>query len=1102
MDKGLILKSKLIIPELSRSVLLTDRLKKLHEKIDSSRAVTVCAPAGYGKTTLIVSYLNSVKNSRICWYRLDPDDIKLSVFNVHLKEALFPSEESEFKNSNKCIEKAKGIQSNPNLFIKALCCEMWEHHSKSNNTRTIIVLDDFQNVSQVQNICDMVKYMLDNMPPSCVLFILTRANINIFSEKQKLENKVLEINTESLAFSSSEIEELLFSMGQASTDKKLTDFIEKYTEGWIAGILILYQALKGKLAKNEDTQFKSVKPEHTDALFRYMSMEVLNSVEETTQNALARLALLHDFSETEASQILGIDNIKELIEQCMGFGMFIQRIPGDPVVYCFHSLFREFLHLVLKECFTENQIEELHMKAAGYYMSKAIYGRAAEHLAKCGNSDAAMDMVTREGFNKFKIGETGQLKIWLDSLPDSMVRNNPTLLLFKAQLMPNSRQPEMVDILKEVMRLSLQKDNLEIYYDAATVLIYIFMCSNNMKELLEISIDNPSRRSDISSQLKNTLAILDLVRYIGEERYSKAQAISKSVRYDLLPEDSKWLYLILSCIVYYCMGKLDNGEQCMKTALLLHAFKNIEPSRGFILLFQSIILILKNQRELLSSHISEIIVIGEKYEYEYLCAQGKRLAAFERYLSHDTKGAIESMNDAVYFYDRIINRGMVAACRLLRCLWSIRQNSSDPDIEEARKDLLVIQREIPGMMIYESSLSILGAIAREAGDYEFAERCLLSAINSAKEKDGSQVLCGALYHIAKLYYDKGVEEQGHSYLMQAMELGAVNRYFMFWDIHIPTLVEMVLRSLRYGYYTDYAQELIIKFYDNNTLKYLMEKSKSLEASSLNAFINNFDVMNKAGEKDKLYFIKASLLGKPEISVNGVTIRETEWKTKKVKGLLEYLLLSCGATVSKELLAEVFWPDSDNKSGLASQRTALYYLRRVLSKYGVKIEGSNAFIYESPEGLKIKKDETVELDIHEFLLLESQLSQIADSDINLKTGILEKMIALYKGDLMEGSDYGDIVYHEREKFRSIYVEACQKLGLIYIKCGKPRNAEEILKLAFAAEPYNENICLELINLFISEGRKSKAVKLYYKFKKCLEEELSINVDKRLTEAIRS
>lgn len=68
-----ILKSKLIMPELPANFFLTERLKKLHDAMDSSRLVSVCAPAGYGKTTLAVSYLNTRigLSPRICWYRLD-----------------------------------------------------------------------------------------------------------------------------------------------------------------------------------------------------------------------------------------------------------------------------------------------------------------------------------------------------------------------------------------------------------------------------------------------------------------------------------------------------------------------------------------------------------------------------------------------------------------------------------------------------------------------------------------------------------------------------------------------------------------------------------------------------------------------------------------------------------------------------------------------------------------------------------------------------------------------------------------------------------------------------------------------------------------------
>lgn len=1098
-----VLKSKLIMPELAGGFLLTDRIKSLHKEMDSSKAVAVCAPAGYGKTTLAVSYFShrSAASSRICWYRLGTEDRNLSVFIPHLSEALFPSKADEFVESRKALNDCTDIHSQPHNGISLICREMWTHYSQTCRTRTYIVLDDFQNVAQVQDICDMVRYMLDNLPPSCSIFILNRANLNVFTEKQKLEKRILEIDMYDLSFSSTEIEDLIFIMGQINADRKLVAIIEKSTEGWIAGIIILFQALKSKCPDAE-----SIKPGqlgNEDALFCYMSMEVLKSVDSTTQDALARLALLQDFSEAEASEILEIDDIKSLMGRCMGFGMFIQKLPGNPVVYRFHSLFREFLLSTLKDCCSDEQTTLIHLRAAEYYMSHATYGRAAEHLTKCGNSASATDMVTKAGFNKFMIGETGQLKMWLDLLPEDIIMDNPILLLFKAQLMPNNRQPEMIDTLQKVLQLSLKDNNLVIYYGAASVLIYIFMCSNNMKGLLEMTESIPRQLENLSPELKNTLIILDIVRFIGEERFSEAAAQSESVIYALLPEDSQWLYLILSCIIYFCLGKLDHGKRCMETALELNRFKNIEPSKGFILLFLSIILSLKNEREQLPSHIAEILAIGDKYDYEYLSAHGRRLAAYERYLSFEAKAAGEMLDHAAFLFLHISNNALAAACRLLRRLWVIQPGSPAPDLEEARKEIKLIRKARPGMMVYENSLSIFGALAGKSGDHSLAERSLLSSIKLARTKNGNQILCGSCLHIAKLYYTSGNTEKGHHYLKQAMELAAGNKYFMFWDIHTPTLLEMMLRSIRYGYCPDHAKELLHKFYDHNTVNYLSEKIKSIDERRITAFVDDFISAYKTDKFQKLYLVKASLFGKPEIWVNGIKIPDAEWKTKKIKGFLEYLLLNSGNTISKEYLAEILWPGSDSRSAIASQRTALYYVRKALSKYNAEVTGSNSFIYETPEGLQIRNNDALELDIHEFLRLYNELSLLtshASQPEQKQADILEKIICIYKGDLMEGNDYGDLIFHEQERFKSIFMEACQRLSSIYIKRSELLQAENILRRALAEEPYNENICLDLLKLYLAQGRRSKAVNFYYRFKRRLEQELDIKIDRRLTEAI--
>lgn len=1100
-----VLKSKLIMPELSVSFLLTDRMKRLHKDMDSCRAAAVCAPAGYGKTTLAVSYFarQVAVPFRVCWYRLDPEDKNISVFIAHLSEAIFPLGTDDFAESRKAVEDYGDIQTQPHHAISMICHEMWVHHSRPGYPRTYIVLDDFQNVAQIQDICDMIRYMLDNLPPSCSIFILNRSSHNVFTEKQKLEKKVLEIGMDDLAFNNAEIEHLLLIMGQTAPDRRLTDIIEENTEGWIAGIIILYQAVRNRSLYSASIELGKLGQE--DALFRYMSLEVLKSVQRDIQYALARLSLLEDFSEAEAAEILEIDDIKSLMTHCLGFGMFVQKIPGDPVVYRFHSLFREFLLYVLKDHYPEKRLTELHLKAAGYYMDHNAYGRAAEQLVKCGNSTLAMDIVVKAGFNKFMIGETGQLKLWLDLLPEGMIRENPVLLLFKAQLMPNSRQPEMVEPLKRLLHQSLLNNNIQAYYDVASVLVYILMCSNDMKGLREITAGLPKELQNLSAELENTLSILDVVHLIGKERFSEAAEKSESIVYALLPEDSQWLYLILSCIVYFCLGRLEQGERCMETALSLCKFKNIEPSRGFILLFLSTVMVLKNEMANLPSYIEEVLIIGEKYSYEYLSAHGKRLAAFERYLSLEAEASVELLDYAVFYFLKMGNKAMAAACTLLRRLWSIDRSASAPDLEDALKELSLIRKASPGLMVYESSLSIIGAIAREAGDFPLAEHSLLSSIKAAKAKKGYQVLCGSCFHIASLYYSCGNTEQGHRYLKQAMELASANRYFMFWDIHIPTLIEMVLRGMRYNYCTVYAEELLSRFYDGMTVKYLSEKVKYMDESLITAFVRNFVSTYRADKAAQLYLVKASLFGKLEISINGIKILDTEWKTKKVKGFLEFLLLNSGNTISKDLMAEILWPGSDGKSAAASQRTALYYLRKILSKYDVEVAGSNAFIYETLEGLQIRRNDALELDIHEFSSLYEELSLHTGNTPQAEqkqSELLERMVHIYKGDLLEGSDHGDLVIHERERFKTVFIEACQKLSKIYAGRGELSHAEGLLRRALAAEPYNENVCLELLKLYMSQGRKSKAVKLYYSFKNRLEQELDIKVDKSLTEAIRS
>lgn len=827
----------------------------------------------------------------------------------------------------------------------------------------------------------------------------------------------------------------------------------------------------------------------------------MKSVDDDIQDALSRLALLQDFSAAEALDILHIQNITSLMDHCMGFGMFIQKLPGNPVVYRFHSLFREFLLTTLKKRYSEEQITGLHLKATEYYIQQTKYGRAAEHLANCGKSPLAMEMLTRVGFSKLMVGETGQLKLWLDLLPEDMISKNPILLMYKAQLMPNSKQQEMIGPLTSLMGSTLQTGNLGVYFGTASILIYILISHNRMDQLITLTADIPKLGPNAPDDIVNTVAMLEMVRLLAEERYTDALVKSESIAYTLLHEDTQWLCLILMNIICCCTGRLDQAVQYMHAALNLKNYKNIEPAKGFSLLFLGLALCMKNDMKNLVPCIPVITQIGEKYEYEYLSANAKRLAAYERYLCHDTDTAVEMLDYAVFYFRRMSNHAMAAMCSLLRCLWTCRSRTFI-DLDEARRSFSAIQNSRPVIMVNEVSLSVLGAIARELGDYRFSEDCLLEAVRESTAKKETQVLCGALLHTARLYFVMGDAQKGQIYLKQAMELAEGNHFFMFWDIHLPTLTDMALRSILYGFSPKFAAELLGRFYSSETVSYLVEKVKNLHDSRIEAFVADFTAGYQPDSTKQLFLVRAALFGKPVIAVNGMTIPDSEWKTKKVKGFLEYLLLNSGSTIPRETLAEMLWPGSDNKCAIASQRTALYYLRKTLTKYHAEVSGNNAFIHETLDGLQIRRNDALELDIHEFERLYTELTRPATTDPLQQVDILERMAALYRGDLMEGSDVGDLVLHERERYRNIFIEVCLRLGEAYTGRGDYRQAGEILRRALASEPYNENVCLQLIKLYMLQGMRSKAVKLYYSFKKNLQLDLGIKVDSRLTEAIKN
>jgi LuxR family maltose regulon positive regulatory protein len=164
------------MPQLTSSFIMSERIKKLCKAMHNRSAVMITAPAGYGKTSLMVASLHTYgPDCRICWYRLEPEDSDLALFYAHFIEALFPAGEELWNDSRNTLADCGDIQSRHQYLNAVICQELWAFHNHHEKIKTFIVLDDFQLVKDSTEITSSIQYLINNLPDNCTFFISSRS---------------------------------------------------------------------------------------------------------------------------------------------------------------------------------------------------------------------------------------------------------------------------------------------------------------------------------------------------------------------------------------------------------------------------------------------------------------------------------------------------------------------------------------------------------------------------------------------------------------------------------------------------------------------------------------------------------------------------------------------------------------------------------------------------------------------------------------------------------------------------------------------------------------------------------------------------------------
>jgi LuxR family maltose regulon positive regulatory protein len=358
-----LLTTKLNIPKL-RSTLISRRrlVEKFHQGL-SRRLTLISAPAGFGKTTLVVDGLNQLPGDlqiyqpeHSGWISLDDEDNEPSRFMQYLVAAI------QAVSPGFGVDLQSALDQGPHPDIQAITRELLNQVADLGKP-LLIVLDDYHLI-QNPKIHQILQTSIDYLPPQIHLILTTRQDPPLSLPRWRARSWMSEFSAADLRFNPTETSNFLQHTMQLEISQEAVDLLESRTEGWVAGLQLAALSLSAGDVSNETVAQFGGRDRY---VAEYLLAEVLDQQSIDIQQFLLPIAVLERFNVNLCTAVLYADPDAEhlehnqkhqaIIESLEASNLFLIALDREGYWYRFHHLFTELLRQRLQQT---SALEEIH----------------------------------------------------------------------------------------------------------------------------------------------------------------------------------------------------------------------------------------------------------------------------------------------------------------------------------------------------------------------------------------------------------------------------------------------------------------------------------------------------------------------------------------------------------------------------------------------------------------------------------------------------------------------------------------------------------------------------------------------------------------------
>jgi len=415
---------------------------RLFERLDAGlnhKLTLISAPAGFGKTTLVSSWINhfgtqsnehpkdEIEQVRAAWVSLDERDNDPALFWLYIVAAFQKIVPRFGENVQTTLNSASAFS--PQVVVTMFLNQFVEIQQNHQSARQLLLILDDYHLITTQVIHDSLNFMLDHLPPFLHVMITTRADPPLKLSYRHGRSEVIQIRAADLSFRSGESAEFLNGQMQLNLPLNDIETLGNRTEGWIAGLKLAALSLQEQKDKHQFVQDFAGDDRY---IADYLIDEVLQSQAPHIQEFLLKTSILNQLSGPLCKLLTGQSESQTILDQLERYNLFLSPLDNRREWYRYHSLFADLLRQRLRETLSESEIAVLHQQASQWYDERGEIIEAVEHAILGQDFSNAAQLIVKwsgEIFQQFKLNA---LVGWIHSLPENVTASQPVLSMINA----------------------------------------------------------------------------------------------------------------------------------------------------------------------------------------------------------------------------------------------------------------------------------------------------------------------------------------------------------------------------------------------------------------------------------------------------------------------------------------------------------------------------------------------------------------------------------------------------------------------------------------------------------------------------------------------